>query len=205
MPYSPEHKLEARRRIVEHARILFNQQGFSEVSIDQIMAGVGLTRGGFYNHFRNKDELYAEAVASFLNGRGSSWREEAGIDPVNGGPDTVRAMIDSYLSPEHLDDIEGQCPMIALPSDVARATPEVRAAYLALLRAMTFLFEHNLAGGPRDTRRDALALSALCVGGMVLARTIDDSDLADELREACRRFARAFADLEDQPRNSKPS
>lgn len=51
MPYSAEHKAEVRKRIVEHARIMFNREGFATVSIDKLMEGVGLTRGGFYNHF----------------------------------------------------------------------------------------------------------------------------------------------------------
>lgn len=193
MPYSAEHKADVRKRIVENARILFNRKGFAEVSIDDIMAEVGLTRGGFYNHFRNKDELYAEAVASFLNGRGKTWRDDAGVDPVHGGPETVRAMIDSYLSPEHLGDLDGQCPMIALPSDVARATPEVRAAYQTLLRAMAWLFEHNLPDDTDDRRQISLALSSLCIGGMVLSRTINDQPLADEIRQAARDFATRFA------------
>ena len=193
MPYSPEHKADVRKRIVERARILFNRKGFSEVSIDDIMAEVGLTRGGFYNHFRNKDELYAEAVASFLNGRGKRWRDDAGVDPEHGGPETVRAMIDSYLSPEHLGDLDGQCPMIALPSDVARATPEVRAAYQALLRAMAWLFEHNLPSDAEGRRQVSLVLSALCIGGMVLSRTIDDPPLADDIRHAARDFATKIA------------
>lgn len=201
MPYSPEHKAEVRSRIVEHARIMFNREGFATVSIDQLMEGVGLTRGGFYNHFRNKEELYAEAVASFLNGRGKTWRDEAGIDPVNGGLETVRAMINSYLSPEHLEDIESQCPMIALPSDVARATPEVRSAYLSLLQAMSFLFEHNLPeeseAKAKGRRQKALALSALCVGGMVLSRTIDDEAFATEMREAAKETALDMLGVEE--------
>ena len=193
MSYSPEHKAEVRARIVECARVLFNRQGFVETSIDQVMAEAGLTRGGFYNHFRNKDQLYAEAVAGFLDGRGKTWRDDAGVDPENGGPETVRAMIDSYLSSEHLGDLDGQCPMIALPSDVARATPQARDAYGRLLRAMTWLFEHNLPDGTADRRNTALALSALCVGGMVLSRTVDDGSLAGEIREAARNFAVSIA------------
>lgn len=189
MPYSSEHKTDVRKRIVEQARIMFNRHGFSAVSIDDLMAGVGLTRGGFYNHFRNKEELYAEAVASFLNGRGKTWRDEAGVDPENGGLDTVRAMIDSYLSPEHLLDVDGQCPMIALPSDVARGSPEVKAAYGSLLKAMSWLFENNLNGEGGDRRARALALSALCVGGMVLSRTLDDAALAEDIRVATRNSA----------------
>jgi len=197
MPYSSEHKAEVRKRIVERARILFNREGFAEVSIDDIMADVGLTRGGFYNHFRSKDELYAEAVSSFLNGRGKTWRDDAGVDAQGGGPETVRAMIDSYLSSEHLGDLDGQCPMIALPSDVARATPEVRAAYESLLQAMAWLFEHNLPKENRDKRQTALALSALCVGGMVLSRTIDNVSLADELRQAAHQFAVGLSGAKD--------
>ncbi len=165
MPYSAEHKIDVRKRIVEQARVMFNREGFAAVSIDQLMAGVGLTRGGFYNHFRNKEELYAEAVTSFLAGRGKTWRDEAGVDPENGGLETVRAMIDSYLSPEHLKDVDGQCPMIALPSDVARGSPEVKAAYGSLLKAMSWLFENNLEGNGPERREKALRfpLCALAV------------------------------------------
>lgn len=194
MPYSPEHKAKTRGRIVEAARVLFNRDGFAEVTIDQVMAHAGLTRGGFYNHFRNKEELYAEAVASFLNGRGKTWRDDAGVDPQNGGPDTVRAMISTYLSPEHARDIDGQCPMIALPSDVARATPEARRSYEGLLRAMIWLYEHNLAEGAGEKRTTACVLAALSVGGMVLSRTLEDEALADEVREAARSFAIAAVD-----------
>lgn len=188
MPYSPEHKAKTRARIVETARILFNREGFSEVSIDRIMGEAGLTRGGFYNHFRNKDELYTAAVESFLNGRGKTWRDDAGIDPQNIGLDTMRAMIESYLSSEHLGDLDGQCPMIALPSDVARASPDVRRAYSELLRAMVWLFKQN--GQARETPDEkALALSAVCVGGMVLARTVDDPVLSEQIRSAAKSFA----------------
>lgn len=196
MPYSAAHKAEVRKRIVEHARIMFNREGFAAVSIDQLMAGVGLTRGGFYNHFRNKDELYAEAVASFLNGRGKTWRDEAGVKTENGGPETVKAMINSYLSDEHMQDVDGQCPMIALPSDVARSTPETRAAYEALLTAMSWLFENNIETPPGVRRETALALSALCVGGMVLSRTIDNEGLAEGVRTAARKMALSFVEQE---------
>jgi len=66
MPYHPDHAVRTRARIVESARRLFNRHGFEQVTIGQIMAAAGLTRGAFYHHFRSKDELYASAVASFV-------------------------------------------------------------------------------------------------------------------------------------------
>ena len=127
-------------------------------------------------------------VASFLNGRGKTWRDEAGVDPINGGPETVRHMIKSYLSNEHLDDLEGQCPMIALPSDAARATDQVQDAYEGLVRAMIWLFETNSIADSKQ-RETALILATLCVGGMVLARTVRDPALSEELRGAALKMA----------------
>lgn len=184
MPLSKEHKAKSRKKIVECARILFNVKGLHEVSIDEIMEKAGLTRGGFYSHFKNKDELYAEAVIGFLNGRGKKWRDEAGVDPTSEDDITsVLAMLKSYLSDEHLGDLEGQCPMIALPSDAARAGPKVREAYEQLLRAMVSLFENNCLKSS-DRRQTALVLSSLCVGGMVLSRTVENEEFSRELRHA---------------------
>ncbi len=187
MPYSAEHKKETRAAIVEAARILFNQHGFDKVTIDMVMNAAGLTRGGFYNHFSNKEELHSEAVFSFLHGRGAQWRAEAGIGA--GTPDSVAAkqMLKSYLSDEHLGQVADQCPMIALPSDVARAGPAVQASYQQLLEAMVWLYETSLTekkGSAKATRQIALSLAALSVGGMVLARTLPESALADEVRSA---------------------
>ena len=183
MPYSADHKRATRTRIVEAARILFNRHGFEGVTIDAIMEAVGLTRGGFYNHFRNKEELYGVAVASFLMGRGAQWRAEAGVDPQRPAATMAMRMVKSYLSDEHLGDLDGQCPMIALPSDVARASPTVRHAYQQLVEAMVGLFEQCLGDRSAEARKQALSLAVSCVGGMILARTLPESGLAREIRE----------------------
>ncbi|MFK5977404.1 MAG: TetR/AcrR family transcriptional regulator [Rhizobiaceae bacterium] len=193
MPYSGEHKQKTRANIVEAARILFNRHGFGDVTIDMVMQEAGLTRGGFYNHFKSKESLFGEAVASFLMGRGAEWRADAGVDPMNPGPDIARQMIEAYLSVDHLGDLDGQCPMIALPSDVARSNPEVQASYQGLLEAMVGLFESGLGKETSqsnfEARQKALSLAALCVGGMVLARTLPDSTLAEEVRIAAHHTA----------------
>ena len=117
MPYTPEHKRQTRARIVECARALFNRRGFTEVSIDEIMAAAGLTRGGFYNHFKTKDELYAETLTAFANGR-----QEQGCETASRcGPEVARQVFNHYVSRQHLENLDRQCPLIALPSDTARA------------------------------------------------------------------------------------
>ena len=202
MPYSSQHKNETRVKIVESARILFNRHGFDGVTIDMVMNNAGLTRGGFYNHFKTKDQLYAEAVSSFLMGRGAQWRAQAGIDASNPDSNSAYHMMRSYLSTEHLGDLDGQCPMIALPSDVARAGPDVQASYQKLLEAMISLFESDVRDRDGASREKALTMAALCVGGMVLARTLPASSLAGEVRAAAFSTGKAIIqnNLSQRPR-----
>lgn len=192
MPYSAAHKQKTREKIVETARILFNRHGFQNVTIDLVMEQAGLTRGGFYNHFKNKEALFDAAVSSFLMGRGAQWRAEAGIDPTNMKPEMAQHMIDAYLSNKHLDDLDGQCPMIALPSDVARASVDVQNSFQQLLQAMVWLFETNLPDGSQNKAQDALSIAALCIGGMVAARTLRNSELAEDVRSAAHSAATAI-------------
>lgn len=197
MPYTAEHKARTRARIVESARTMFNRHGFEQVSIDEIMKHAGLTRGGFYNHFASKDELYAESVRSFLTCNPFR-RQAAAKGSPPGPPQLARMLIDLYLSDEVLADIDQQCPLIALPSDVARAGLKPRAAYTALIKSMTRVFRAAFAEDDREAERKAMVIVSLCVGGMVLARTTDDPRLRRQLRAASRAEALAVLEREDR-------
>ena len=183
MPYPPQHRDATRTRIVRSAQRLFNRHGFQAVSIDQIMAEAELTRGGFYRYFGSKSDLYAEAMDCFFTNPecGNRW-EGVQVDPAKGdvGPQIVRA----YLSRQHFQDIEDSCPMVALPGDVARSGGNAKRAYENALKAMIDHLQTDAArrGGPDRTQ--ALAIAALCIGGMVIARASEDLAVADEVRDA---------------------
>jgi AcrR family transcriptional regulator len=187
MRYSPEHKRETRERILESARRLFNKNGFFEVSIDEVMEYAGMTRGGFYRHFRDKDELYAEAVRRFLcNDAPKPWQAKpshTGMARKTRG----QRVVDAYFSRDHFDDRETCCPLIALPSDVMRGSAAVNASYREVLEKLVEIFLDDLDEPQRRER--ALALATLCVGGIVTSKCVDDPALADELRHAAHRQA----------------
>jgi TetR/AcrR family transcriptional repressor of nem operon len=190
VPYTKEHKARTRARIVESARVLFNRRGFAEVTLDEIMAHAGLTRGGFYNHFRSKDELYAAAVASFT--ACNPFLARVAREPVRPSQKKLaRMLVELYLSDEILRNVDGQCPLYALPSDVARAGKKPRRAYTDLVRNMRGVFEAALPRGRVGARKADLIVS-LCVGGMTIARTTDDTDLARDLRASARAQALAL-------------
>jgi TetR/AcrR family transcriptional regulator, transcriptional repressor for nem operon len=193
MPYLPEHKQGTRQKILASAARLFNRKGFSEVTIGEIMEAAGLTHGGFYRHFKSKDELYAEVIAQFLCRPPEPWQKKP-IERCAPGLPFARYVVDAYLSREHLDDVDGSCPLIGLPSDAARSGQAVKTAYRQVAESMIHLFEANLTGP--ESRDRALVFVSLCVGGMVLARAIDDETLATELRESAQRHILAATSWE---------
>jgi AcrR family transcriptional regulator len=187
MPYSPKHKLDTRQRILESAKRLFNKKGFSEVSIDEIMENAGLTHGGFYRHFSRKEDLYAAAVQWFLCKEAPKPWQPRRINASAQRKTRSQRVVDAYFSRDHFDDRENCCPLLGLPSDVSRASNAVKAAYREVLEKLIEIFQADL-NEPRARER-ALALVALCVGGMVVARCVDNPALADDLRRAARRQA----------------
>jgi len=106
MPYTAEHKARTRAKIVEGARVMFNRHGFEQVSIDDIMEHVGLTRGGFYNHFKSKDELYAEAVQSFTSCNPFARQQVSASGPAPSRRELARMLVNLYLSDEILADVD---------------------------------------------------------------------------------------------------
>jgi AcrR family transcriptional regulator len=187
MPYPPEHRDKTRARIIESARALFNRRGFTGVSIDEVMSHAGLTHGGFYNYFRSKSELYAEAVTFALIATPWPGCDRPDVDLA--AREAARQMIDAYLSRQHFDNVEGSCPMVTLPSDVARSDQVVKRAFERVFTAMAGVFEEALRREGRGNDDRALAIAGLCVGAMVVSRSVDSPQLADAIRGAARRTA----------------
>src|SRR5215471_18342430 len=100
VPYPVGHREQTRQRILRSAQALFNRHGFDAVSIDDVMARAGLTRGGFYSYFETKDDLYAQAVALAVTDHPVKRWGDATVDlPAR---DAARQIVRAYLSKQHL-------------------------------------------------------------------------------------------------------
>ncbi|MEM7411404.1 MAG: TetR/AcrR family transcriptional regulator [Myxococcota bacterium] len=191
MRYAPEHKDQTRERILAEARRLFRRHGFEGVSLDAVMSAAGLTRGGFYKHFRSKADLFARALdheADFVarmrarEGRSAEALREGALEVVRG-----------YLHPDHREQVGRGCDLAALSVDVARAGKRARKQHATKLRELVAEFERGL-GSPDTPDPRALTSVALCVGGLVLARSVDDEALAEALLDACEEAVAARLD-----------
>src|SRR4029077_11628400 len=116
------------------------RHGSEKFSSSQIMPGAGLTHGGFYSYFGSKSDLYAEVLSCFFTDPNwkSCWEGvEVDLSSADVGPQVVSA----YLSRQHFEDVENSCPMVALPSDVARGGKSAKCAFETVFKAMVSVLE----------------------------------------------------------------
>src|ERR1700752_412029 len=122
MRHSKAEKAKTHRRIVTIASKRFREKGLAGIGIADLMQEAGLTVGGFYKHFKSRDDLVAEAVGAALG----SWKRRADAAASGGPPLTYEELVDDYLSEAHRDDLGTGCPVGALAGDIARSGKRTR-------------------------------------------------------------------------------
>jgi len=187
MPYSAEHGRETRKRILGSAALHVRRHGVAGAGVDRIMAGAGLTAGGFYAHFRKKDVLVATIVSDGL--RQLSSMLFVGLENVKGVP-FLTTVTRRYLSRRHRDDIDDGCIVAALLTELPRQAPEVRLAFERGLNEVIDRVSPRVpASASQDSRDRTIATLALFAGGIMLSRAVDDPELSNRVLAACRRLA----------------
>lgn len=179
MRITKEKKQENHERIVTIASELFREHGFDGVAVAELMERAGLTHGGFYNHFRSKEDLIAKTAE---NGLDKTLKHYAGRDAVD--------VMELYVSREHRDARGQGCTAAALSCDAARQPDTTRAVFATGIDNLVCALEDGIArnhaaGG--GTRAQAISVLAQAVGAIILSRACpDNSSLADEILDACR-------------------
>jgi TetR/AcrR family transcriptional regulator, transcriptional repressor for nem operon len=167
-----------REAIVTAAADRIRQTGIFETSVADVMAAAGLTHGGFYKHFRNKEQLVAEAVAA----AGDDVISVIGQSMAKGG---LNAAIDVYLSTAHRDAKIPTCPFAALGSEMARSSDEARTAATEVVEELLAVLGEGVPEAGVARRGAIVALSTL-IGAMTLARIVTSDALSAEILESAR-------------------
>lgn len=170
MRYEPEHKTRTRDRIVRNAARKFRAEGINGPGVASVMKASGLTVGGFYKHFRSKDELLAEAIA-----QGFSDSSEKICSFLQNVPrqEKWRELVRLYLSPEHCAQPDSGCPVAALAPEMARTKPGVRKRIAGLIK------QHRWAeftpGASREEReRNFFVILSAMAGAVSIARILTE-------------------------------
>ena len=192
MRYSQEHKAKNHANIISMAARSFRQHGGDSSGIGTVMKKAGLTKGGFYRHFENKDDLFVEAVAWGLEETGRGMVEVAKAAPEG---QALRAIIERYLSVGHLNSPGQGCIRAALGPELARKPVAVRRRIQVLLDAYRERFLPFMPGQTQEEKQAKIRLLFPSMAGvLMMVRVIPDPQTRQQrLKEARAFFINHFA------------
>jgi TetR/AcrR family transcriptional regulator, transcriptional repressor for nem operon len=188
MPWPEEHKRKTRKRILDAAAAVFRERGIEQTSVADVMQRAGLTHGGFYAHFKSKEELLAEAV------RHACDQVSNIFDSTNEGESPQEDLLKNsaaYLSVAHMTHPERGCPVAALGTELIRSGQKTKKVLSSEFQTrLEKLYQRtNPALGSEVRKRQAAGMLACMVGGQILARTLGSQEGAQFLAQ-CQGFLR---------------
>lgn len=177
MRYSQDHKAQTHRRIIKEASVRFRRDGIGATGLQPLMKSLNLTHGGFYAHFRSKDELVEKALQE------AAAQLDEHCKKLFSQQRPLEAFIDSYLSQWHQTSPHEGCPLPTMSSELglrgqnSRTTDEVLNARLKQVEA---------ALESPNAREQGLVLMSTLVGALVLARSVESAELATRILDVVR-------------------
>ena len=177
MRYSQDHKAQTHQRIIKEASVRFRRDGIGATGLQPLMKALDLTHGGFYAHFKSKDELVEKALLA------SVAELDAHCETLFSQERPLDAFIDSYLSDWHHSSPDQGCPLPTMCSELGlRGQPSPITD--AMLDARLKQIETALGEGRGDAQ--GLMMISTLVGALVLARSVENPQLATRIMDVVR-------------------
>ena len=161
-------------------------EGLTGAAVSAVMRDAGLTHGGFYKHFGTKEELVAESL-------GEAFREMSNFlarTAEQSQPGTAwKAVVKTYLSPEHCDHPEAGCPVAALGSELARGGKGMHARVLTEVNAYKDRMLRFMPGRrAADKERAFFVIFSTMIGALEIARMMPDAATRERVLGSARDF-----------------
>ena len=184
MPYTKAHKHNTRIKILETAFRLFAVKGFDGVTVNIIMNDSGLTRGAFYAHFTSKANLYSESLKYSASSSNLTKLKPDGVSDK----EWLCILLDGYLSLAHVQG-KHPCPLAFLATDINTRNEETKVVYAGVYEGMNKAIMVFAKSYTDCDEHDILSVTAMIIGAVAIARTMDNNSAVIKLLSACRREA----------------
>lgn len=178
MRYDAEHKERTRALLLKEAARAIRAKGPRGVSVATIMGKAGLTHGGFYAHFKSKDDLVETALQHAVQALESNTAEA-----LEGAESPLQLFIQRYLSDAHRANPGVGCPLPTMSAELGQRG-EPSATTDAMVRNRLALIEKNLEG--ENAQEESVLMLSAMVGALLLSRSVKDPELSDRLLKTTR-------------------
>lgn len=160
-----------KEKIIHESMKLFSLKGFLCTSIDDILRASNSSKGGFYNHFKSKEELFF----TVLDEARRIWRAR-NLKGLDQDPDPVAKIKhlllnfrDRYLKDS--DNFPGGCIFIILMVELKNQRPhladEIHKGFVGLKGLIKRYLEQGKESGKLQMNADTEAMSEMLFNGML--------------------------------------
>jgi TetR/AcrR family transcriptional regulator, transcriptional repressor for nem operon len=174
--YNESHRAKTQAAIINAAGEMLRDKGFTDTSVGNVMKAVGLTHGGFYAHFADKNAMLGAAVEQAFVQSPKNFTALAEMAKVRGD---VGLIAKHYLADSRIEAVATGCPAAALVSEVHRQDQTVKEVF----QGGTQETVEALSNAPGLEGDNAWAALAMLVGGLSLMRALPDQQVKATIRE----------------------
>ncbi len=165
-----------KEKIIMESLKLFSLKGFLRTSINDILAATNSSKGGFYNHFRSKDDLYFTVLKKAKN----VWRERNldGLTEIENPVDKIKKLLTNYKDKYLKDSINfpGGCIFVTLSVELDDQRPdlasELKKGFDGLKSLINRLLDEGKKSGQVREELNTMAITEMVFAGMVGASVI---------------------------------
>jgi TetR/AcrR family transcriptional repressor of nem operon len=176
--------MDLKQRIIHESLKLFSLKGFLSTSINDILEAAGTSKGGFYNHFASKEELFFEV----LDEARGIWRERclASLDEIESPTGKIKKLLENYRD-RYLRDTEnfpGGCIFVTfsveLPDQRPRLAKEVNKGFIGLKGMIKRLLDEGQESGELSDSANTSAIAEVLFAGMLGSSVIHGTDTSTD-------------------------
>jgi AcrR family transcriptional regulator len=171
-------------RIIHESLKLFSLNGFLSTSVTDIMEAANTSKGGFYNHFASKEDLFFRV----LDEARKIWRDRtlAGLDETDSPVGKIQRFLENYRD-RYLRDGEnfpGGCIFVTFTVELDDQRPhlckEVNKGFVGVKGMLNRLLDEGKAAGELREEVDTSAITEMLFAGMLGASVIYGVDKSAE-------------------------
>lgn len=179
MRYSQDHKAQTHQRIIKEASARFRRDGIGATGLQPLMKALGLTHGGFYSHFKSKDELVEKALQA------AGEQVDVICAELFAQDRPLEAFIDAYLSEWHQTSPDEGCPLPTMSSELGlrgQQSPTTDVVLNARLEQVQGTLEDENAAN------QSIVIMSTLVGALLLSRSVENPELAQRILDVTRAY-----------------
>ena len=165
-----------KEKIIHESLKLFSLKGFLGTSIHDILEATNTSKGGFYNHFSSKEELFFQV----LDEARKIWREKnlKGLDQIENPTEIIKRLLKNYKDRylKDADNFPGGCVFIPLAAELNDQRPqlskELEKGFVGLKGMLRRLLEQGKESGELIEAVNTDTVTEILFSGMLGASLV---------------------------------